>query len=82
MPSNCRRMCTKSLVLIAEAVFLLERRHINRQTDPHTHIVTDAIDHPACASATSAWNNGVTYSMIQRYKQLVLHSCVAYAVLQ
>ena len=39
LPTN---ICVSSLVMTAQAVFLLERGH----TDTHTHKVTDATDHP------------------------------------
>jgi len=51
-------ICGQSLVLIAQAVFLSERRH----TDTHT--VTDTTDHPSHASAIVS---------VRNYRLLVLH---------
>jgi len=42
-PSECCRVCVPSLVLIAQAIFVLELGHT--QTDPHTHTVTNTTDH-------------------------------------
>jgi len=43
-----RPICVPNLVLITQAVFLLERWHRDRQTDRQTptHKITDATDHP------------------------------------
>jgi len=45
--------CVPRLVLIALAVFLLERGHAHIHRDRQTHDVTDATEHTTHASATT-----------------------------